>query len=382
MVYREIGRTGVIVSPLGLGCMRLPLVDGKYDAIDERRAIEMIRYAVDHGINYFDTAWPYHGSGHIAGGKSEPLLGKALRDGYREKVNIATKLPSWLIKDRDDMDRFLNTQLERLETDSIDFYLLHALNTDNWNNLIDHGIYDFMTDAKASGKIKYMGFSFHDELELFMKIIDAYDWDFTQIQYNYMDQDFQAGLEGLRYAAGKGLGVIAMEPLRGGNLATLPEEARSEIHKRHSGWGCVDLAFNWLWNQEEVSVVLSGMSDKEQLTENIKIAEKASRCSFNENEDALLDSVMTILKNKPQIGCTDCKYCMPCPVGVEIPRNFSLYNSHLIYSNPNAQFFYNVHLSEKERADNCIECGRCEGLCPQHLKIRDLLKQVHRRMAL
>ncbi len=382
MKYRDIGRTGIKASPLGFGCMRLPLINGAYDAIDEERSIKMIRYAIDQGVNYFDTAWPYHAVGHGVGGASEPLLAKALKDGYRDNVYIATKLPSWLIKSREDMDRFLDAQLKRLETDRIDFYLLHALNASSWDNLVKNRVVDFIEDARAEGKISYIGFSFHDELDVFKRITDAYDWDFCQIQYNYIDQDHQAGSEGLKYAAAKGMGVIAMEPLRGGNLATLPQEALKEIKKNREDWTSVDLAFNWLWSQKEVSVVLSGMSDINQVSENIKIADQSTSVAFDEKDSLVIDSVITVLNSKPQIGCTSCRYCMPCPVGVDIPRNFSLYNDHTIYGNPNSQYNYNVLFPEKERAISCIECGKCEELCPQHLQVRNLLKQVHKRMAL
>ena len=249
------GKTGLQVSPLGFGCMRFPVIDKDNSRINEEHATKMIHYAIDHGINYFDTAYPYHGSDFSKGGASEPFLAKALKNGYREKIFLASKLPCWLVESREDMDRFLDEQLERLDTATIDFYLLHALNSKSWVKMLENGVIDFLNEALKAGKISYAGFSFHDESGLFKEIVDAYDWSFCQIMYNYFDEQFQAGKEGLNYAARKGLAVVVMEPLRGGALVDgLPQNARKILRDAVPGRSEVDWAFRWLWNQAEVSV--------------------------------------------------------------------------------------------------------------------------------
>ena len=376
MRYRTMGRTGEQVSALGFGAMRLPHAQDDFNAIDEPEAIRMIRYAVDNGVNYIDTAWPYHGFGHAGGGASEPLVGKALRDGYRDKVHIATKLPTWMVKTSADLDSYLDAQLERLETDRIDFYLLHALDHERWPKLKELGIFDFMERAKASGKVRYMGFSFHDELEVFKGIVDDYDWDFCQIQYNYIDQTFQAGTAGYEYAAERGLGIVVMEPLRGGNLASLPKAAAALLAAAEPSWKPVELALQWVWSHPGVSLLLSGMSTAEQVEENVLIAGRAEEEPFDARRQELTESVITALSESRQIGCTNCGYCMPCPSGVNIPRNFAFYNDLKVYGNPNSRNSYRFVLSKNGNASLCIECGQCEELCPQHLPIIRLLKDV------
>ena len=274
MLYRKFGKTNEMVSALGFGCMRLPILPGgDQSKIDYDKATKLVRFAIDEGVNYIDTAYPYHGTGMGGGGASELFVAKALKDGYREKVKLATKLPSWLIKTREDMDKYLNEQLQRLETDSIDFYLIHALNADTWAVLKNLGISEFLDSAIKDGRIKYAGFSFHDKLPLFKEIVDYYDWSFCQIQYNYLDENFQAGTEGLKYASKKGLGVTIMEPLRGGKLAAnLPKEALDVFDKAEIKRTPVDWALSWVWNHPEVSVVLSGMNEMNQIVENIKTA--------------------------------------------------------------------------------------------------------------
>ena len=372
MLYRKFGKTGEEVSILGFGCMRLPLVDNNPHKINEEEAIKQIRHAIDNGVNYIDTAYPYHG------GMSEGLVGKALKDGYREKVKLATKLPSWLINSREDMDKYLNEQLEKLQTDHIDFYLLHALNKDYWERLKKHNAFDFLDKAIADGRIKHAGFSFHDELELFKEIVDSYDWGFCLIQYNFMDENYQAGKEGLKYAASKGLGIAIMEPLRGGSLVkSIPEDVKAiwdkaEIKRSPAEWG-----FRFLWNHPEVNVVLTGMNEIQHIEENIKSTEGAYPNSLTEKEIAIIDEVKQIYKCRVKVNCTSCKYCMPCEFGVDIPTSFQILNETSVYGDIEAsKKMYNMSLKSEEKASNCAECGKCEELCPQHIEIRKMLKEV------
>lgn len=375
MLYRKFGKTNEMVSTLGFGCMRLPLLPGGDPSkIDEEKAMKLIRYAIDEGVNYIDTAYPYHGTGMDKGGQSEPFVAKVLRDGYRQKVKLATKLPSWLIKTRKDMDKYLNEQLQRLQTDSIDFYLVHNLNAGVWNTLKDAGIAEFLDQAIKDGRIKYAGFSFHDKIGLFKEIVDYYDWSFCQIQYNYIDENFQAGTEGLKYAAERGLGITIMEPLRGGKLAAnLPEEAKNAFDKADIKRTPVDWALRWVWNHPEVSVILSGMNEMNQVAENIKTGSEAEANSLTEKELKIVDEVKTIIKDKVKVNCTGCEYCMPCPSGVDIPRCFTFYNNYHMFGEEGN---YNRFLTAKQKASNCKECGKCETHCPQGIQIRQELKNV------
>ncbi len=378
MLYRKFGKTNEDVSILGFGCMRLPVIDGSYTKIDDEKAIKMLRYAVDNGVNYIDTAYPYHGSGFDKGGESEPFLARALKDGYRERVKIATKLPSWLIHRREDMDKLLDEQLKRLETNEIDFYLVHALNKNTWEKLKEIGIDDFLNEAIKDGRIKHAGFSFHDNIDTFIEIVDSYDWSFCQIQYNYLDENFQAGKKGLEYAAHKGLGVSIMEPLRGGSLAhKLPEEVLNAwkvapIKRTPAQWG-----FRWVMNHPEVSVVLSGMTTMEQVEDNINTANKGAANSLTGEEIALVDFAKKTLKERMKINCTGCRYCMPCPVGVDIPGNFSYYNvGYLMDTLQYTKMQYNMNVVKEAKASNCVQCGKCESHCPQSIEIREKLKNV------
>ncbi|AKB32401.1 Aldo/keto reductase [Methanosarcina siciliae HI350] len=372
MLYRKLGKTGEKVSILGYGCMRLPVLEEAPEKIDEKKATELLRYAIDHGVNYVDAAYSYHG------GMGEIFLGKALSDGYREKVHLATKLSCKRVNRKEDMDRFLNEQLEKLRTDCIDFYLLHAVKKSYWEKMKKFGVIEFLEKAREAGKIKYTGFSFHDELEVFKEVVDAYPWDLCQIQFNFLDEDFQAGVEGLKYAAGKGFAVVIMEPLRGGNLASkVPEEAkkvwdRAGIERTPAEW-----AFRYLWNYPEISVVLSGMSGPEHLEENLRITEKGYPDSLSAEEKNLIREVKEIYKARIKVNCTGCKYCMPCPSGVNIPRNLSYLNDVFMLDDvANARFQYGVLLSPEEKAGNCAECGECEEVCPQNIRIREMLKEV------
>jgi len=372
MLYRKMGKTGKEVSILGFGCMRFQIEGDDVKNIKENIAIEQIRYAIDNGVNYIDTAYPYHG------GMSEPLVAKALKEGYRDKVYLATKLPSWLINSREDMDKYLNEQLEKLETDHIDFYLLHALNQGFWDNLLKHNVFDFVKKALANERIKHIGFSFHDELPLFKEIIDYYDWDFCQIQYNYMDEEYQAGKEGLEYAAAKGMGVIIMEPLRGGSLTAHPPKViREEFDSAPVKRTPAEWALRFIWDHPEVSLVLSGMNEMIHIEENMKCAGEAYPNSLLKEERELIDNVKKTYLERILVHCTKCKYCMPCPAGVDIPGNFSIYNDSSIYNDlENHRKIYAKFFPQDKKAVNCVECGVCEDKCPQNIEIRKMLKQV------
>lgn len=371
MIYNNFGEQDWKTSILGLGCMRLPVIDGDSENINEEKAIELIRYAVDNGINYLDTAWPYHG------GNSEELVGKALSDGYREKVKLATKLYTPGVESIEDCDYYLNEQLERLQTDHIDLYLLHALNRKYWENYKSVNITKWLEEKKEEGKINNIGFSFHDSYDLFEEIIDYFDWDFCQIQYNYLDTEFQAGKKGLKYAKDKGIAVVIMEPLRGGTLAkTPPAEVKNILDKSNNERNAVEWSLQWLWDQEKVDVVLSGMSTMRQLKENIELASKADQNRLNEKEMNLIKKARRKFLDIFPVACTGCNYCIPCPEGVAIPNVFSLYNEAQIYDEYDENKKRYFRMSESSRADNCIECGQCEEACPQNLEIIDYLKDV------
>ncbi|MDQ7823668.1 MAG: aldo/keto reductase [Candidatus Eremiobacteraeota bacterium] len=370
MLHRKIGKTGCSVSILGFGCMRLPVIDGNYGAIDEAESTRLIHAAVDHGVNYIDTAYPYHQ------GMSEPFTGRALKGAHRDKVNLATKLPSWAIETPGDFDKYLNEQLRRLATDHIDFYLVHALKRIWWDKLRDLGLEEFLGRAVKDGRIRYRGFSFHDELPVFKEIIDSMDWDCCQIQYNFMDREFQAGEEGMSHAASRGIGVIVMEPLRGGRLAAgVPDDIMELWNSAPLKRSPAEWAFRWLWNQPEVSLVLSGMNGMEQVTENCRIAGEAAPGNLTAAELELVEKVRALYRRKIRIPCTACAYCLPCPREVAIPRIFSLYNDLYLYHDVMwAKMMYMVH---DNRATECVECGLCEESCPQKIPIRSLLKECH-----
>jgi len=373
MQYRTFGRLDWRPSALGFGAMRLPTLDDDPAKIDEPLATRMIRTAIDGGVNYVDTAWPYHRE------QSEPLVGRALQDGYRDRVRLATKMPVWLAEKREDFDRYLNEQLSRLATDRIDFYLLHALNHTVWPKVRDLGVLDWARGAIADGRIGHLGFSFHDDLEVFKEIVDAGDWTFCQIMYNYMDVAFQAGTEGLQYAASKGLAVVIMEPLRGGQLTQRAPELVAKIWaEAATARTQADWALQWLWNQPEVSLCLSGMSTMQHVLENLESADRARVGSLSVGEIALIDRVRAAYRELAPIPCTNCKYCQPCPSGVSIPRIFSIFNDRTMYGDlPQARMRYNRFMKPEERADQCVECGACESACPQQIEIIDWLKKAH-----
>ncbi len=381
MLYRTLGKTNENVSILGFGCMRLPILDGDMGKIDEEKAGAMIRHAIDQGVNYIDTAWSYHSSTMGQKGESEPFVGRLLKNGYREKVNIATKLPTWLVNTRKDMDYFLDAQLERLQTDTIDFYLLHALAGPVWEKLLSLGVNEFLDKAIESGRIRHAGFSFHDNLTLFKDIVDSYDWSFCQIQYNLLDENYQAGNEGLLYAAAKGLGVIVMEPLRGGKLARgVPEEVLKIYHAVNPVLTPAQWALRWVWNQPEVGLVLSGMNTMEDVQQNLETASTGEPDSLSQAEKEALNSVKAFYSTKIQVPCTTCAYCMPCPSGVNIPGNFSYFNEYFMFDTPkvreNTVKFYHHFIKPPESPSACTECGQCEEKCPQKISIIEELKRV------
>ncbi len=364
MRYRVLGKTGVEVSALGFGCMRFPTLEG--DAIDEAKAIEMIRFGIDNGINYLDTAFFYHG------GNSERLVGKAVKDGYREKAYIATKLPLGNVNCEDDVERIFNEQLEKLDVNYIDFYLLHAVNNDSWDNrVVKYNIMPKLEKLKAQGKIRHIGFSFHDDLWVFKKVIDAYDgFEFCQIQFNYIDVDYQAGVEGLEYAASKGLGVIVMEPLLGGKLANLNEKVAEKLGEEKNP---VEWALDFVWNRPEVGMLLSGMGSMQMVEDNIGYAEKAQAGMLSERQLNMLADAKRAFDELNLVPCTGCEYCMPCPAGVLIPQVFSAFNNITVGGR---RLVKEIFPDIENNASLCKKCGKCEAACPQHIKIIDMLKTV------
>ena len=377
MLYRTVPKTGDQLSILGFGCMRYP---SKGRGIDEERTIRQIRYAIDQGVNYFDTAPVYHM------GRSEPILAKALEGGYRERVRIATKLPHWLAYERDDLDRILDGQLSALKTDHIDYYLLHNLSRGALEKLRGMGIFEFLDAAKKDGRIRNAGFSFHSNLPAFKEIVDSYPWEFCQIQYNYLDETSQAGTEGLQYAASRGLAVMIMEPLRGGNLAgRVPESVRKIWDEAPVKRSPAEWALRWVFDHPEVTVVLSGMNEEAHIDENLRVAGTALPGTLTEEERKTVNAARDEYKRLMRVGCTGCGYCMPCPAGVDIPGCFARYNSlGLFPHDPSAKFHYIMRhggLEEvRSNAGLCRNCGKCGKACPQHLPIPALMKEVAREM--
>ncbi len=383
MRYRKLGKTNVDVSVLGFGAMRLPMVGNPggmagFDPnipIDEVEATRMINHALEQGINYFDTAYGYHG------GKSETFLGKALKQ-HRTKVMIATKLPVWNLEKPEDMERIFNEQLGKLNTDYLDFYLIHGIGSTTWAKAKDLGVLKFLDGLRSSGRIRYAGFSFHDEVKIFKEIIDAYDWGMCQIQYNYYDQNYQAGKEGLAYAASRGVGVVVMEPLRGGKLVDgVPPEIQALWNAAPTKRTPAEWAMRWVWNHKEVSVALTGASSLAQLTDHTRIVKDASPDTLTSEELAVFDRVQAAYRKMLKVDCTGCGYCMPCPNGVDIPRNFQLYNDTFLFKGAEMNaFFYNRFLTPEQRASGCFECLICGEKCPQKINIPEELKNVHQHL--
>ncbi len=366
MIYRTLA--GEQVSQLGFGAMRLPMAGAE---VNVPEAIRMMHRALEGGINYIDTAWVYHG------GKSEGIVGQALAGSKRQQVMIATKSPVWDVKEKADFPKFLDEQLRRLDTDYIDFYLLHALNAGSWANCQKLDALDFLERAKAAGKIRHFGFSFHDTPEVFSTILHAYPWEFCQVQYNYLDQKPANGHPGLDSAAAHGTGLIVMEPLRGGNLAgRMPAAVQSLWAKAPRQRSPADWALRWVWNRSEVGLVLSGMTTMDQLEENLTLSASAGPDNLNAAELKLIEEVADTFRKLITVPCTTCRYCMPCPFGVDIPRNFSSYNEFFMFAeNPAVRAGYQW-IPIKERALNCTQCGACVSKCPQHIAIPDRMKEV------
>jgi hypothetical protein len=374
MQFRKFGNLNWIASALGFGCMRLPLLNPQENSsIDETEAASMLYYAIDQGINYLDTAYGYHG------GNSERFLGRALKGGYREKVHLATKLPCWKVENSQDFNLLLNEQLGKLKTDHIDFYLLHGLNAESWHKMRDLDVIPWAQSAIADGRIQHLGFSFHDKTEVLMEIIDAYDgWTLCQVQYNYIDIENQAGTQGVKYAASKGLAVITMEPILGGRLVNPPEEIQALWNTSPRKRSPADWALQWLWNQPEVTVALSGMSTMSQVKENLASADQSGVNTFTNDDLALVGRVREQYLALSPIPCNKCNYCMPCPNGVNIPRVFETYNRGLIYNHQDeARQDYTRWIPELEQANNCIACKDCEELCPQNILISQWMPVVH-----
>ncbi len=376
MLYRKLGRTDVDVSILGFGCMRLPIIDGKPNQIDYDLATEMLHYAIDNGVNYVDTAYFYHATSMGQKGESEPFLGQALSGGWRDRVNLATKMPLGFCKECGDMERLLTEQLERLQTDHLDFYLLHGMNGATWDRMKGLGVIDFLESAVADGRIRFPAFSFHGSAEDFVRICDEYDgWAFGQIQYNYMDTEFQAGYAGLRHAADKGMGVVAMEPLRGGKLADgLPDAMRPVFDERPEGWSPAEWALRYVWNEPGVSLLLSGMSSMSQVVDNIASAEKGLPESLSDDQLAVYERAAVTLRENIKADCTRCRYCMPCPSGVDIPSVLAALNNAAMWGEANP--WLTGYLVVQGKASLCTECGQCLDMCPQGLPIPDLMKDA------
>ena len=371
MKYRTMGKLGIEASAFGLGCMRFNGAASGDSTIDEQKAISLIRRAIDGGVTYIDTAYVYLGK------TSETVLGKALRDGYRDKVTIATKMPSSAVHDRASMEALLAEELGKLQTDHIDFYLMHGINREKWEYFKSIGAPEFFDEMKKAGKIRYKCFSFHGPYEDFEYILQDSDWDMVQIQYNFMDVDHQAGTKGLELAGRLGIPVVIMEGLLGGRLSKAPDNVQALYDAFPVKRSPVEWAFRWLCNHPEVSVVLSGCNEAEQIDENLRIFDTVGAGIMPEEELKLMDDVRAAYLSRTKIGCTGCKYCMPCPNGVNIPGIFTAWNNVSLYNTDPAQDFGLRQIKEKGMgADKCIQCGACEAACPQHLPIIEALQQA------
>jgi predicted aldo/keto reductase-like oxidoreductase len=385
MQYRTFGKDQRKVSVLGFGCMRLPTNNGKMDGtVDRKEAERIVRYGIDNGINYIDTAKVYHG------GKCEAILGNILKDGYREKIILATKLPTWEIGSIKDADRIFDEQRKDLKTDKIDVYLIHNLQRVFHDIFQKNKLADWAWKKKEKGEVDYVGFSFHDDYTYFTEMVDSFDrWDFCQLQYNYIGEMVQAGTQGLEYAAKKGLSMVVMEPLFGGALATPAGKMGQLFEKEGKKFNPVDLALRWLWNRPDIATVLSGMSSFEQVKQNIDIAEQGTVGNLTAEETEFIGKLQKVYDESQPIKCTKCAYCVKgCPAGVNIPYNFEFYNNYVasgemdgkaIKDAPLFRILYDS-MEPKLRADQCTECGNCEPVCPQKLPIRELLVKTHKTL--
>jgi predicted aldo/keto reductase-like oxidoreductase len=377
MKYRSFGRLGKEISALGFGAMRLP-TRGDGNEVDEDLAVCLMRAAFDGGVNYVDTAYPYHG------GTSEPIVARALRDGYREKVYLATKMPVWLVEKTRDFDRFLDTQLQKLDTDRIDFYLLHNLQRHSWSKMKNLGVLRWGERARADGRIGWFGFSFHDSYEVFQRILDEYsEWSFCQIQYNYINEEVQAGTRGLMLAASRNLAVVVMEPLLGGSLADPPQNVRNVLASASPSRTPADWALQWLWNKQEVSLVLSGMNTMEQVEQNLDSARSSGVGTMSSGEQETIRRAQEAYRQYSPIPCTRCGYCLPCPQGVDIPKNFELYNDAIVMGRNTARLNRNLYsqMQGQRTAGHCVQCGECDDKCPQAIPISEWMPKVHETLS-
>lgn len=361
MEKRKFGKLGIETSLLGFGCMRFPATpDGK---IDEPRAEKLLDRAIAAGVNYIDTAYPYHN------GDSEPFVGKVLQKYDRNSYYLATKLPVWAIESVDDAKRVFAEQLERLRTDHIDFYLMHAMSKERWDKVKELGIVEFCEQLKAEGKIRYLGFSFHDTYEAFEEVLRGRDWDFCQIQYNYMDTEEQAGDKGYALAEELGIPLVIMEPVKGGSLANFSDDINAKFKAMDKDASIASWAFRWVGSHSNAKVILSGMSNEEQVEDNLKTFSNFN--PLDEAEEKMISEIVSDLQSRVQNGCTGCRYCMPCPAGVNIPQNFALWNKYHIYGTyDHVKNAWEKDLKDEEKAKCCVKCGKCEKVCPQHLSIR------------
>lgn len=371
MEYRNFEKLNVSPSLLGFGCMRFPLnPDG---TIDEKEAEKMLDTAILAGVTYIDTAYPYHN------GDSEPFVGRVLKKYNRKDFYLATKLPVWNVKTLDDAKRIFQEQLDRLSVDYVDFYLLHCLDKEKWQQVLDLEIIPYMEDMKKQGKIRFFGFSFHDDYETFKQIATYRDWDFCQIQYNYIDTDIQAGDRGYALTEELNIPLVIMEPVKGGSLATLPDEVTTPFRDYHPNNSISSWALRWVASKPNVKVVLSGMSTMEQVEDNLHTFTDFQPLSLKEKE--LVAGVAATIKKRTKNGCTGCAYCMPCPFGVNIPKNFSIWNNLSMYGNiPHTKQAYFTDLEESARADQCQKCGKCEEVCPQAISIRENLEEAAKEL--
>ena len=367
MEKRKLEKLGIETSLLGYGCMRFPTnAEGK---IDRKKAFELLDKAIANGVNYIDTAYPYHN------GESELVVGEALKKYDRKSLYLATKLPVWLVNTIEDVDRLFHEQLEKLQVDYIDFYLMHAMNGDNFQKMADLGVVKRLEELKEEGKIKYLGFSFHDGYEAFEKILNYRDWDFCQIQLNYMDTNEQAGMKGYALTEEKGVPLVIMEPVKGGSLACFAEDIMEKFHSLDANASAASYALRFVGSLPNVKGVLSGMTTMEQLTDNLNTFTDFR--PLNEKEKETIEDIVKLINSRVQNGCTGCRYCMPCPAGVNIPENFRAWNTYHMYQNYNVvSWKWEKELGEKAQAKNCIQCGKCEKACPQKLSIREDLKKV------
>jgi predicted aldo/keto reductase-like oxidoreductase len=375
MLYRQLGKTGIDLSILGFGCMRLPVMDHKPEKIDYPLATRLLHYAIDHGVNYVDTAYFYHASVFGQRGESEPFVGEALTGGWKRKVHLATKMPLFQLHRKEQMETFLSEQLERLKTEYFDFYLLHGLNGELWDRMKRMGVREFLDKKKVEGKFRFPAFSFHGKAEDFTRICDEYDWTFAQIQYNYMDIDFQAGYKGLKYAADKGMGVVVMDPLKGGKLAhKLPSEMTSVINASVIKRSPTEWALRFVWNEAGVSSLLSGMNSMEQVEENLSVAGEGIANSLGRDELLIFEKLRYAMGTRIKADCTECRYCMPCTSRVDIPDVLAALNNAAVWNDTNPWLTGYARVNGK--ASKCTECKECEEVCPQELPISSLMKEA------